>query len=472
MRRKILLLLNNAPDVKIFTNDLYKRLENEGFDVIVASESLFYQYTLNLDFSVDYIFSQYFKLNKDKYDLKLLNTSIANFNIWESYFSDYDRANHIGNKHTKDYTNKVMVCLYNFFYEIFEREKIDIVWHEAVSNSFNYAAYNISTLFNAKYKGLIYSRLPNRYEVLNAVYADSRQYIEEYNNALYNADILDEKAVEYIDKYLLNFSNIQPDYMQLVGLNATDSMAQLYLRKDKIRYLIKSLIYLKKERKNDVPYAYQLGNPIVSSINTFWMQLKRKIKLPIIIKKYYEPIDNSLNDLFFLYPLHFHPESATSIWARHLNDELNTIINIAFNLPFGYKLYVKDHISAAGFPSLSFYKKLSQIPNVVIIPFSQDAKILIKRCVKVITLTSTVGFEALVLGKPVIVLGKVFYEKHPLVTKIDNFEQLFKILSQSSRDTIANSNNAVSTVYGYYKISMSIDDYKDTIDLIIDSIKK
>lgn len=472
MKRKILLLLNNAPDVKTFINDLHKRLENDGFDVIVASESLFYKYSLNLDFSVDYIFSQYFKLNKDKDDLKLLNNSIANFNIWESYFSDYDRANHIGNKHTKDYTNKVIICLYNFFYEIFEREKIDVVWHEAVSNSFNYAAYNISTLFNAKYKGLIYSRLPKRYEVLNAVYSDSKRYIDEYNKASNNADILDEKAIEYIDKYLWNFDNIQPDYMQLVGLNATDSMTQLYFRKDKIRYLIKSLVYLKKERKNDVMYAYQLGNPVASSLNTFWMQLKRKLKLPIIIKKYYEPIDNSLTDLFFLYPLHFHPESATSIWARHLNDELNTIINIAFNLPFGYKLYVKDHISAAGFPSLSFYKKLSQIPNVVIIPFNRDAKILIKRCVKVITLTSTVGFEALVLGKPVVVLGNVFYEKHHLVTKMNNFEQLFEILSKPSQDTAVQPHNAVATVYGYYRMSMSMDDYKDTIDLIIDSIKK
>lgn len=472
MKKKVLLLLNNAPDVKLFINDLYKRLKEDGFDVIVASESLFYNYTLNLDFSVNYIFSQYFKLNKDKKDLNFLNTSIASFNVWESYFSDFDRANHIGNKHSKDYTNKVIICLHNFFYEIFEKEKIDIVWHEAVSNSFNYVAYNISTLFGAKYKGLIYSRIPKRYDILSSVYGDSEQYKEGYMNALKDNNTLDRKAKEYIDKYLLNFRDIQPDYMKLIGLNATDSMTQLYFRRDKLRYLIKSLLYLIKERKNDMPYAYQLGNPIVSSINTFWMQFKRKIKLPIIIKKYYESIDNSLTDSFFLYPLHYHPESSTSIWAKHYNDELNTITNIAFNLPFGYKLYVKDHISAAGFPPLSFYKKLSQIPNVVIISFHQNTKSLIIKCNKVITLTSTVGFESLVLGKPVIVLGNVFYDSHPLVTKMSHFDELFKILSGSPKEEVQQSQNALATVYGYYNITLSLDDYKDTVDLIVDSIKK
>ena len=471
INRKILLLLNNAPDVKPFTNELYKRLLLQGCDVIVASESLFYQYTLNLDFKIDYVFSKYLKLNFNKLGLTFLDIRLSQFNIWESYFSDYDRANYIGNKKGKEYTHKVAISLYNFFYEIFEKEKIDIVWHEAISNSFNYSAYNVSTLFGVKYRGLIYSRLPKRFEVLEAVYADTAKYIIEYNNGLNNVNHLDEISLIYIKKYLSNFDNIQPDYMQLIGLNATDSISDIYISKDKFNYIIRSFFYLFKEWKNDLPYAYQLGNPVLSSLNSFWLQLKRRIKIPIINKFYYDFVDNSSTDLFFLYPLHFHPESATSILARHLNDEFNTITNIAFNLPFGCKLYVKDHISAAGFPALSFYRKLSQIPNVVLIPYHSDTKTLIKKCVKVITLTSTVGFEALVTGKSVVVLGKVFYEKHPLVTKVTDFDDLFNVLSNSTvQDT--NPQNALATVYGYYKTSVSIDDYKDTVDLIIDSINK
>lgn len=473
INKKILLLLNNAPDVKPFTNELYKRLILQGFDVIVASESLFYQYTLNLDFKIDYVFSQYFKLNYNRSDLAFLDSKLSQFNIWESYFNEYDRANHIGNRKNREYTCKVIVNLYNFFYEIFKEEKIDIVWHEAISNSFNYSAYNVSTLFDIKYKGLIYSRLPKRFEILETVYGNSTKYINEYNNCLNNLYQLDEELILYTKVYLSNFNNIQPDYMLLTGLNATDTMSEIYLKKNKLNYLIGSLLYLIKQWRNDLPFAYQLGNPVLSSLNSFWLQLKRRIKIPIINKIYYSSIDNSSTDLFFLYPLHFHPESATSILARHFNDELNTITNIAFNLPFGYRLYVKDHMSAAGFPSLLFYKKLSQIPNVVLIPYYQDTKILIKNCVTVITLTSTVGFEALVMNKPVIVLGKVFYEKHPLVTKVVNFDNLFNILSELIRqNTYSHNQNAIATVCGYYKISISINDYKDTVDLIIDSINK
>ena len=54
-----------------------------------------------------------------------------------------------------------------------------------------------------------------------------------------------------------------------------------------------------------------------------------------------------------------------------------------------------------------------------------------------------------------------------------NFDNLFNILSELIRqNTYSHNQNAMATVCGYYKISISIDDYKDTVDLIIDSINK
>src|SRR5690606_36008536 len=112
---------------------------------------------------------------------------------------------------------------------------------------------------------------------------------------------------------------------------------------------------------------------------------------------------------YILYPLHYHPEASTSVLAGTYLDELAVIKNISFSLPHGVKLYVKDHVSAYGYPSLEFYEKLKNLPNVRLLSPFENTKILIARSCAVITLTSTVGYEALLMGKRVFLYGRVFY---------------------------------------------------------------
>ncbi|MFH4233908.1 capsular biosynthesis protein, partial [Acinetobacter baumannii] len=59
----------------------------------------------------------------------------------------------------------------------------------------------------------------------------------------------------------------------------------------------------------------------------------------------------SSKERFYIYPIHFHPESSTSVLAPEYTNEYSNIINIANNLPFGTYLYVKDHKSAKGVQS-------------------------------------------------------------------------------------------------------------------------
>ena len=129
------------------------------------------------------------------------------------------------------------------------------------------------------------------------------------------------------------------------------------------------------------------------------------MKLPAL-NRMYDPVVQS--DVFLLYPLHFHPESSTSILAGAYLNEYEVIRNIAFNLPQGITLYVKDHMAACGFQQLAFYRKLKDLPNVRLISYTADAKQLIRKSVGVITLTSTVGYEALLLGKRVFLFAPFF----------------------------------------------------------------
>ena len=135
------------------------------------------------------------------------------------------------------------------------------------------------------------------------------------------------------------------------------------------------------------------------------------------------------NDAFFLFPLQLQPESSISIMATYLADQVNTAKNIAFSLPFPYKLYVKEHPSSVNHRAGIFYKKLKKIPNVVLLSPYENTEQLIQKSQGIITLSSTVGMEAALVGKRVYLLGDASYEYHPLCKRIHNFEELRQEIS-------------------------------------------
>ena len=111
-------------------------------------------------------------------------------------------------------------------------------------------------------------------------------------------------------------------------------------------------------------------------------------------------------------------------------DEASVICNIAKNIPFGSFLYVKEHPSAVGLNDKRFYRLLSYVPNVILVSHKYCTKNLIKKSIGIITLTGTVGFEALLMGKPVYVLGETEYLFHPNAFKLNSFSDIPDMLKK------------------------------------------
>ena len=107
---------------------------------------------------------------------------------------------------------------------------------------------------------------------------------------------------------------------------------------------------------------------------------------------------------------------------------------------------------------------------------------MIRNSIGVITLTSTVGYEALLLNKPVITLGKVFYSFHDNCTFCDSLLKLPTLL-RKMRDfsgCLSDRNNrAFIAAYfdGTYPIKIQYNDPLEknqliSVHLIIDELKK
>lgn len=419
----ILILSNGAPNYYRFFNRLGGRFKKDGHEVIYAVDSS-YSKDINKLEKTDcciHEFSSYFREHFT--DLSILRR-YAEHNLNYALLSDFERAEAYqvwGGIRPNEFFDKLKSALLSFFERILLDHHVSHVYYENVSNAFSYFAFIVCKQLGRQYRGLMVSRLPGRYSVTGDPFFDHLSIKQRCEDIYQGRETLPENVAQWVRSYIDNLSTSTPDYMKFNKLDDTRVWSK-YLRLEKLRKIWDGL----RHNGDDHYHSFQIGNPLRFSFQMFKRAFTRRLRIPKLNKMYGRAADES----FYLYPLHFHPESSTSILAGCYLDEYEVVRNLAFNLPEGTKLYVKDHPSAQGYQPLAFYRKLIGLPNVTLLHPGAPTKQLIKNSIGVITLTSTVGYEAILLKKPVYLLGHVFYKFHPLVRSLENPAHIFEALSE------------------------------------------
>lgn len=114
---------------------------------------------------------------------------------------------------------------------------------------------------------------------------------------------------------------------------------------------------------------------------------------------------------FVLFLFHMQPEYTVDGIAMNYYNQVEFVSNIARSLPADISIVVKENPKTVGglHRPKSYYKDLVRHPNITFLHHNVDAHELIMKSIAVITLTGTVGIEALMMDKPVIVVGNIFY---------------------------------------------------------------
>jgi hypothetical protein len=132
----------------------------------------------------------------------------------------------------------------------------------------------------------------------------------------------------------------------------------------------------------------------------------------------------SLEYAFF--PLHTEPEVSLLVYSRAYLNQIEAIRTISNSIPVGMKLVVKEHPAAVGKRPLSYYQKILEIPNVRLADPALSSKPLVTNARLVATIAGSIGWEAVLRQKPVIVLGHTPYEFLPpsMVRRVTDMERL------------------------------------------------
>lgn len=148
---------------------------------------------------------------------------------------------------------------------------------------------------------------------------------------------------------------------------------------------------------------------------------------------------------FVYLALHFQPERTTSPQGDMFVDQVLMIETIAASLPDGWFLYVKEHpmqwwMRGSRDPARymnvrysGYYLRVANIPRVKLIPPETDTFTLMQKARAVATVTGTVGFEALMRLKPVLLFGHSWYKFFPSLFRITDVSSCRAALDRISK---------------------------------------
>jgi hypothetical protein len=240
-----------------------------------------------------------------------------------------------------------------------------------------------------------------------------------------NKSIISEKnhTIDYLDSLnkISDYKTID-DLQNYLKSHDLSKQNKDYVKRNKISLSKKILKFSRK--KNSSEY-FLIGRSKISLlfyyIKSYFIKKNRKY----FIDKYFNR-SFDVRQKYVYFPLSVDNEKEILFSSPLLTNQFEIIRNIARSLPIGYKLLVKEHPNQSNhnWRSVTFYKKILNLPNVFPIHPSFSTKELFENSSLVITISGSSGFEAAFFSKPSLLFSSLGYAILSSVGIVNSFEEL------------------------------------------------
>jgi len=137
---------------------------------------------------------------------------------------------------------------------------------------------------------------------------------------------------------------------------------------------------------------------------------------------------------FVYYPLHVPADMALTLRSPEYLDQVATIDFLLRTIPDTHVLVVKEHPAQIGaIPAGRLFELARRFDNFILLPPQTNNYTVLNRADAIVSVNSKSGAEAVLLGKPVVVMGDAFYRSCPLVFAVDRLADV----PQRLRDALA-----------------------------------
>ncbi len=147
---------------------------------------------------------------------------------------------------------------------------------------------------------------------------------------------------------------------------------------------------------------------------------------------------------FVLFGLHMQPESSIDVWAPFFSNQSWVIELLSRSIPPTHKLLVKIHKSDATRYPREHLDRIAALPGVQIVHPFADARSFIACADLVVAIQGTMGLEAALLGKPVVMLGESPVTCLPSAVRIGELDDLPGLLRRKLGEAPPDRNDILS----------------------------
>ena len=285
--------------------------------------------------------------------------------------------------------------------------------------------------------------------------------------------VLDEKTIGLVDKKKLNrILHVHKYFYYLLHT------LRFFYRK--LSYHFKGILNIGQRSEC---YLHRKGTTArdggLNSREWYLYKLRAYWKKKGLLKFYNEIVrpPNYMKPYIFM-ALHYQPEATTSPFGGLYSDQLYVIRMISENLPKGWILYVKENKSQLSLRNqhgersrdITFYKEINKLPNVSFVPLVEDQFKLIDNSKAVVSVNGSVGWEAIVRGKPSIVFSPSWYSEFEHVYNIVTVKHLKLAFDEINAGVEIDQNNVKTFLYALQEVAFT--GYTNKLNMIIAKIDK
>ena len=328
-------------------------------------------------------------------------------------------------------------------------EKPDFLLFFAIGSLGHLILYHVAKKLGIKVLNIDFPRVGNRmcvsedYNTLTGV----EKFYQDFEKATEKTEY-HEQAEKLIKKFR-ETGSLDLEYMA-VNNDLRNPDNPLLKNPKRIIKIFTYLFKLTKDyRRNKGKFNYGMTNQ--HPLRFVGHALKRHLRRLKGVKDLYDEPD--WNEDYAFFPVHYEPELALLLLSPFHFDQLAIIRQIARALPLHYKLYVKEHPAMIFRRSRKYYEELKKIPNVKLVPHTVSSFELAKNCNLMTLISGTAGWEASILGKPVITFGEVYYNALSFVKRAKALEDLPRLVKDQVENFAYNEKEMQNMVAAVFKDS-------------------
>lgn len=359
---------------------------------------------------------------------------------------------------TPNYSHEEMLRIFQVkakaLIDFIDRQKPEYLIFTAIGSIGAFLLYNIAKKKGIKILLIGFPCLPGRGALISEDYKTFTGVDTLYQQNLLNEG-KDNLFIQEAKKYLTTFQN-RPSTYSAVHL----AVRQKSLRYRQLKFILphhawqslKYFIHLVRENFYSVDKAdYTYIKP--------WFYFKDRFSRKLRNLRGAQDLYDKLlpDEDYVFYPLHYEPEIALLLVAPFFTDQINLIKQIARSLPVGFTLAVKEHPQMVDYRLRSYYQELKKIPNVKLISPEVVSFDLLKKAKLVTTITGTVGWEGVQLGRPVITFGHVFYNTLSGVKNCRTPEELPYLVKDQLENFNYNEKELIAFLAAIFEESVELD---------------